>query len=39
MDQEQARRSRERLLRTEEGARLHVATSHLTEPFVAFPVG
>lgn len=37
MDHETARRSRERLLRLDGGALLHVASSHLTEPFVAVP--
>lgn len=36
MDPDEARRSRERLLRTDR--RLHVASSHLTEPFVTIPV-
>lgn len=37
MDRETARHSRERLLRPDGGALLHVASSHLTEPFVAVP--
>jgi glyoxylase-like metal-dependent hydrolase (beta-lactamase superfamily II) len=37
IDRETARRSREQLLRTEAGSVLHVATSHLTEPFVPMP--
>ncbi|MFC3495943.1 MBL fold metallo-hydrolase [Glycomyces rhizosphaerae] len=37
MDRETARRSRERLLRSGGGALLHVASSHLTEPFVPAP--
>ena len=37
MDRKTARRSRERLLRPDGGALLHVASSHLTEPFVPVP--
>jgi glyoxylase-like metal-dependent hydrolase (beta-lactamase superfamily II) len=35
MDRERARRSRERMLNAEGVTTLHVATTHLTEPFVA----
>lgn len=37
IDREEARRSRERLLAVEPAAKRYLATSHLTEPFVAMP--